>query len=182
MARQYREDSSVSLRLGDAARQVDPLVLNFSGNAAQLSDQRFAFDLDARGGQEQIASLAPGSGFLVFDRNGDGVANDGSELFGPTSGDGFSELAALDGDGNGWIDEGDAAFGQLRVWTPDASGKGELATLAAAGVGALSLTHVATPFDLKTDDNQMLGQIRSTGIFLQENGSAGTMQHVDLTA
>jgi hypothetical protein len=34
----------------------------------------------------------------------------GAELFGARSGDGFAELAALDGDGNGWIDEGDAAW------------------------------------------------------------------------
>jgi len=182
MSRSYHEETSVSLRLGDAARKVDPLVLNFTGTAAQLTDQRFAFDLDANGDQEQINFVTSGSGFLVFDRNQDGKVNNGSELFGPTSGDGFQELAALDGDGNGWIDENDAAFEQLQLWSRDSAGQDKLQSLAAAGVGAISLSRVDTPFDIKTDANAMLGHIRSSGIFLQESGTAGTIQQIDLTA
>lgn len=182
MSRSYHEETSVSLRLGDAARKVDPLVLNFAGTAAQLTDQRFSFDLDADGDKEQINFVAPGSGFLVFDRNQDGKVNNGSELFGPTSGDGFQELAALDGDNNGWIDENDAAFEQLQLWSRDSAGQDQLQSLAAAGVGAISLSRVDTPFDIKTDANAMLGHIRSSGIFLQESGTAGTIQQIDLTA
>ena len=107
MARAYHEESDIRLRLGDAARKTDPLVLNFSGTAAQLTDQRFAFDLNADGRTEQINFVAPGSGFLVFDRNRDGKVNDGRELFGPSTNDGFQELAALDDDRNSWIDEKD---------------------------------------------------------------------------
>ena len=182
MVRAYHEESDISLRLGDAARKTDPLVLNFSGTAAQLTDQRFAFDLNADGQAEQINFVAPGSGFLVFDRNADGKVNDGSELFGPTTQDGFQELAALDGDRNGWIDETDAAYDQLQVWTRSANGTDRLQSLAAANVGAIALARVATPFDLKTNDNELLGQIRNSGIFLQENGAAGTIQQIDLTA
>lgn len=181
MSRLYHEESSVSLRLGDAARKIDPLVLNFSGNAASLVDQRFSFDLNADGKEEQIAHLASGSAYLVFDRNSDGRINDGKEMFGPTSGDGFSELAALDDDGNGWIDENDRAFSELRLWQPDANGEGQLRTLQESGVGAISLARISTPFDLKGNDNQLLGQIRSSGIFLQESGMAGTIQQIDLT-
>jgi hypothetical protein len=182
MSRQYHEESNVSLRLGDAARKVDPLVLNFAGNAAQLTDQRFAFDLNADGGAENINFLAPGSGFLAFDRNGDGKINNGSELFGPTSGDGFEELATLDGDHNGWIDENDASFKQLSLWTPDKTGKDTLQSLSDAGVGAIALSRIATPFDLKTNANELLGEIRTSGIFLHETGTAGTIQQIDLTA
>ena len=182
MSRSYHEESDVRLRLGDAARQQkDPLVLNFAGNAAQLLDQRFSFDLDADGTAESINRLASGSGFLVFDRNGDGKANDGSELFGTKSGDGFADLAQLDGDGNGWIDENDTAYTSLSLWTPDAAGAGSLQGLKAANVGALALAHVATPFDLKDGGNDRLGTIRNSGIFLQENGGTGTIQQVDLS-
>jgi hypothetical protein len=182
MSRSYHEESDVRLRLGDAARQQkDPLVLNFAGTAAQLLDQRFSFDLDADGTAENINRLAAGSGFLVFDRNGDGKASDGSELFGTKSGDGFADLARLDDDGNGWIDENDTAYASLSLWTPDASGAGSLQGLKAANVGALALAHVATPFDLKDGGNDTLGTIRSSGIFLQENGGAGTIQQVDLS-
>ncbi len=182
MSRLYHEESSVSLRTGDAVRATDPLVLNFAGTAAQLTDQRFAFDLDADGSADQINFAAPGSGFLVFDRNANGKVDNGRELFGPTSGDGFQELAALDGDGNGWIDENDAAYAQLQVWSRDAAGKEGLQSLADASVGAIALARIATPFSVKTEANELLGQIRSSGIFLQEDGTAGTIQQIDLTA
>jgi len=182
MSRTYHEESDVSIRLGDAVRKTDPLVLNFSGTAAQLTDQRFAFDLNADGKSEQINFVAPGSGFLVFDRNQDGKVNNGSELFGPTTNNGFAELAKLDGDHNGWIDENDAAFANLQVWSRNAGGQDQLQSLKAAGVGAIALSQVDTPFDLKTNANAMLGQIRNTGIFLQEDGAAGTIQQIDLTA
>lgn len=182
MTRSFHEERSVSLRAGDAVRKTDPLVLNFAGTAAQLSSQRFAFDLDSDGNTEQINFLAPGSGFLVFDRNQDGKINNGRELFGPQSNDGFAELAALDDDANGWIDENDAAFAKLQVWTRDGWGNDQLQTLSQAGVGAIALSRVGTPFDIKTNDNTLLGQIRSSGIFLQESGGAGTIQQIDLTA
>lgn len=181
MARSYHEESSVSIRIGDARQKKDPLVLNFAGTAAQLTDQRFKFDLDSDGKTEDINFVTGGSGFLAFDRNGDGRINDGSELFGARSGDGFAELAALDDDGNGWIDENDAAFDKLRLWSKDAAGEDRLLTLREANVGALSLARVATPFDLKDGGNALLGQIRASGVFLQEDGRAGTMQQVDLT-
>lgn len=182
MQRSYYEESNVSLRLGDAAKATDPLVLNFAGTAASLTDQRFAFDLNSDGKDEQINFVGGGSGFLVFDRNGDGKVNNGQELFGPTSGNGFSELAKLDQDRNGWIDENDAAFSQLSVWSKTADGADILQSLREAGVGAIALAHSATPFSLKTDTNELLGQIRSSGVFLQENGQAGTIQQIDLTA
>jgi hypothetical protein len=181
MARSYHEESNVSIRLGDARQQKDPLVINFGGNAAQLTSQRFKFDLDADGQTEDINFVAGGSGFLAFDRNGDGKINDGSELFGAKTGNGFAELATLDADKNGWIDENDAAYADLRIWTKDGSGKDQLSTLKQANVGAISLAHVATPFDLKNAKNEQQGEIRASGIYLQENGAAGTIQQIDLT-
>lgn len=182
MSRSYYEETNVSLRLGDAARpQKDPLILNFSGSAGQLSDQRFSFDIDADGSADNINRLVSGSGFLALDRNGDGRINDGSELFGTKSGDGFADLAAYDDDNNGWIDEADAAYAQLRVWTPDADGGGALRTLQEADVGAIGLARIATPFAIRDAGNETLGQVRSSGIFLQESGGAGTIQQVDLS-
>lgn len=182
MSRRYQEESNIYLRLGDAARPIDPLVLNFSGNTTQLSDRRFAFDLDSDGQDEQINFTAPGSGFLVFDRNKDGKINHGGELFGPASSDGFGELAALDEDRNGWIDENDKKFNELGIWskTPDSTDK--ILSLKEAGVGAIGLQTQMTPFSIKNNDNQLFGSIRNTGIFLHESGEAGTIQQIDLTA
>lgn len=160
---------------------VDPLVINLEGNPASFSDQTFFFDLDSDGKTEKISSLAPGSGFLALDKNGDGIINDGSELFGTKSGDGFKDLAAYDEDGNGWIDESDSVFKNLKIWTKDADGRDRLMDLSQAGVGAIYLGHAATEFSAKTlDTNETQGIIRSTGIFLKESGEVGTIQHVDL--
>lgn len=181
MSREYHEESSVSLRLGDAAKKIDPLVINFSGNAASLTDQRFSFDLDTDGTKDQIARLASGSGYLVFDRNEDGRINDGSEMFGPSSGNGFAELAVLDDDRNGWIDENDRAFNDLKIWQQDGADNGQYLSLKSSGIGAIALGNISTPFDVKNPQNELLGQIRTSGIFLHENGKAGTIQQIDLT-
>lgn len=177
----HHEESSTTIQFGDARKKQDPLVINFNGPAAQLSSQRFKFDLNSDGQNEDINFAAGGSGFLALDRNGDGRINNGSELFGANSGNGFAELAAFDDDQNGWIDENDRAYAQLRVWTRDAAGNDTLATLRQANVGAISLGRAETPFDLKDSANALQGQIRSSGIFLQEDGRAGTIQQVDLT-
>jgi len=162
---------------GDAARKVDPLVLNLAGGPASLAGAT-AFDLDADGATERVAQLGAGSAYLALDRNGNGAVDSGAELFGPSTGSGFGELAALDGDGNGWVDEGDAAFAQLRLWSPAG---GALSTLQAAGVGAIYTGSAATPFDLKAG-GATVGSVAETGLFLREDGTAGTVQHVDLVA
>lgn len=181
MQRQYSETSSTSVRLGDAARKTDPLVINFNGTAAQLSEQRFAFDLNSDGTNEQINFTSHGSGFLALDINGDGRINNGSELFGPATGNGFNELAQYDGDGNGWIDESDDVYRQLKVWMKDATGSDSLSSLASLGVGAISLHAIDTPFDIKTASNQLLGSIRASSVYLNEDGTAGSVQQIDLT-
>jgi hypothetical protein len=185
MSRVHLEKTDVSIRLGDAVQQTkDPLVLNFNGNAAQLNSTKFSFDLDSDGQTENISFVAPGSGFLVLDKNQDGRANNGSELFGATSGDGFAELAAYDLDGNRWIDENDAVFSQLKIWTRDsqdgASNEDHLLSLAEAGVGALYLGSVATEFSLKNADQQLDGQVRASSVYLNEDGTVGTVQQIDL--
>ena len=88
----------------EVTQMLDPLVINLDTNIAGLSDQKFEFDLDCDGVKEQISMLEHGSGYLALDKNGDGVLNDGSELFGTGSKDGFADLAMYDEDGNGWID------------------------------------------------------------------------------
>lgn len=180
MTRHFAQSSDSEVLVGNAVRRKDPLVLNFSGAAAQLTDQVFRFDVDADGTPDTVHQLAPGSGYLVFDKNGDGKANDGSELFGTASGDGFADLARHDQDGNGWIDEGDAIFTRLRVWQPAASGGGGWQTLAEAGVGAIAVARVATPFALRSDANAAYGDIVSSGVFLREDGGVGSVQQVDL--
>jgi hypothetical protein len=178
MSRSFFTESVTSIRAGDALK--DPLVINFSGSAAELTRDRYTFDIDADGSADQIHFLTSDSGFLALDRNGDGRINDGSELFGALSGDGFADLAKLDADGNGWIDAGDPVFDRLRVWSRDEAGGEQLVALGARGVGALYVGHITTPFELKSSDNQLVGAIRQTGLYLSEEGEARSLQQIDL--
>ena len=158
----------------------DPLVINLDGNIATLEDQKFYFDLDADGVDEYISKLGSSSGYLALDKNQDGIINNGSELFGTKSGDGFKDLTIYDEDGNGWIDENDSIWEQLKIWTNDENGENILYTLKEAGVGAICLQRVNTDFSHTDVNNEIKGAIRSTGIFLYENGNVGTVQHLDL--
>ncbi len=170
MQREFTQESNVSIRKGDGVKK-DPLVINFGGTAAQLTDQKFSFDLDSDGTAEKMSFVGAGSGFLALDKNGNGSIDNGSELFGTQSGNGFADLAAYDTNGNHWIDENDAIYSKLRVWSKDAAGKDTLGTLAQRNVGALYLGNVATPFDLKNAANALQGQVRSSGVYLHEDGS-----------
>ena len=181
----YREELNVA-----QFALYDPLVINLDTDVAKLSDQTFYFDLDADGEEEEI-SMLKGSGYLALDKNDDGVINDGSELFGTKNGDGFADLARYDEDGNGWIDENDSIWSKLKIWCKDENGNDVLYKLSDKGVGAICLKNVSTDFTMQgdriaqdgtTNANATNAVIRKTGIFLYENGNAGTVQHVDMAA
>ena len=168
----------MSIREGDA-KMKDPLVLVYSGTSAELSDKITQFDLDNDGKLDQLAGVKNGA-YVVIDRNRDGAVNDASELLGALSNDGFSDLRALDDDGNGFVDEGDQSYSQLYAWDPTAAPKTQLTTLSSAGIGALYTGQVASPFDVRSDAGALQGRVRSTGMYLTENGTVRPMEQLDL--
>ena len=176
MSRSLTMSSHLDVRGGTL---TDPLVLNFSGTSAQLTDQTFVFDLNSDGEGEEVHLATGQTAFLALDRNQDGVINNGSELFGTKTGDGFAELALLDDDKNGWLDSADESFDALKLFRVDDQGLMKIHSLVSLGIGALYLDSTSTEFGLYSAQMQM-GQIRTSGIYLNENGSAGTMQQVDL--
>ena len=114
------------------------------------------FDLRPGGPPEKVTWTAPNSGdaFLFLDRNGNGIVDDGGELFGNstpllgggTASNGYIALAEFDlltlgGNSNGTVDAGDALFPYLGVWVDvnhnGMSESGELRSLSDAGVIAL---------------------------------------------
>ncbi len=179
MSRQFQQYYKEDFKL-DTFRMCDPLVINLDTDIAELSDQNFYFDIDGDGELDEVAGLGAGSGYLALDKNGDGVINDGSELFGTASGNGFEDLRAYDQDGNGWIDENDAVWDKLKIWCKDENGRDVLYGLAEKGVGAICLKNVSTDFTLRGDGGRTKGAIRNSGVFLYENGNVGTVQHVDV--
>ena len=160
---------------------TDPLVINLDTDMTEISDQKFFFDIDSDGKEEEISELGKGSGFLALDKNGDGKVNDGNELFGTKSGDGFKDLAEYDKDGNGWIDENDDVFSELKVWTKDKDGNDVFLDLKEADVGAIYLGYVDTQYSFKDESLNTNAVLRKTGVYLKEStGKAGTVSHVDL--
>ena len=170
----------LSERLTSSAALKDPLVLNLEGLVPGFSSARFEFDLDADGSSESLTQLANNSAFLALDRNGNGQIDDGNELFGARSGNGFAELAALDDDGNGILDDADSGFASLRLYRSDTA----LLTLGDQKIGAIFLNAAATPFMHLGGDQGAQGEspavLRQTGIYLAEDGKAGTLQQIDL--
>ena len=159
---------------------TDPLVINFGATTARLTDTLFEFDMNGNGETGEFAALGEGSGYLVLDRNGNGKVDDGTELFGPRSGSGFSELAAYDDDGNRWEDANDEIFDSLNVWVQTADGNEELRSLAEVGVAALYVDSAEDRFTLSNSQGVPLGQIRATGIYLSTDGEVRTLEELDL--
>jgi hypothetical protein len=178
MSREFANHESIDIRAGDELK--DPLVINYAGTAAQLEETDLRFDIDLDGNLDQLKFVSAGSGFLALDKNRDGRINDGSELFGPDSGDGFTELADYDSDNNNWIDENDAIYERLRIWERNSQGETTLVSLGQRGIGAIYLERVETPFSLNGPQNNHLGEVRTTGLFLSESGLPGTVQQLEM--
>ncbi|MCK5313348.1 MAG: hypothetical protein KAJ62_14625, partial [Desulfobacteraceae bacterium] len=179
MKREFQASSSFSFKAGDAL--IDPLVINMNQNAADLTDTEFKFDINSDGIDENLAWLQGSSGFLVFDKNKNGIADNGTELFGPTTGNGFNELAELDYDNNSFIDENDPDFRNLMLWSGNSFEESQITSLKHHGIGAIGLINVKSEFSVNNELNITLGKIQRTGIYLRENGQAGTIQQLDLS-
>jgi len=157
---------------------ADPLVINLDADMPQLSSNTFSFDIDNDGTSDQISKLKKGNGFLALDRDYNGTIDAGNELFGSQHGNGFEELSLFDSDKNFWIDENDSIFDKLRVWVNN-DDKNELLALGEVGIGAIYLGNTNTSFEYK-DEKSDLGKLKSSGLFLRENGEAGIISQLDL--
>jgi T1SS-143 domain-containing protein len=130
---------------GDGAGS--PLVFDLDGDGIELisKEEGVLFDIDLDGIEDQTAWVSADDGLLAIDKNGDGIINDRSELFGDTDGftDGFDNLSSYDGNNDGVIDVNDEVFDELLIWqdlnSDGVSDQGELLTLAQIGIVSISL-------------------------------------------
>lgn len=158
---------------------MDPLVIELKGSFPSLNSKTFSFDIDSDGAEDQISMLGNTSAFLALDKNSNGIIDNGNELFGAKSGNGFQELRMYDEDKNGWIDENDSIFNKLRVWYKTEK-RDELIAIGEVGIGAIYLGDIVTPFEVKNSSNELLGVMRKSSFFLFENGKGGMISQIDL--
>jgi len=127
-----------------------PLVLDTAGDGIAPTSLEAGVSFAITPGVARTAWVQGDDALLVFDRNGNGSIDDGSELFGEhNAANGFAALARLDastqgGNDNGLVEAGDLLFEQLQAWT-DTNGdgvsqEGELHPLKAFGIVALELS------------------------------------------
>lgn len=141
---------------------TSPILINVRNNSPQdhlsSATEGVMFDINGNGVPERVAwPQDPSSvGLLALDNNGNGVIDNGSELFGTVTrlrdghlaANGFVALAEFDENRDDQIDAHDAIFPRLRVWFDlDRNGRSEAAelwTLRQAGVVAISTRYRET--------------------------------------
>ena len=141
-----------------------PIIVDVAGNGFDLTNnaQGVRFDLDRDGIKEHLSWTTANSddAFVALDRNGNGIIDDGSELFGnftsqpsPAPGigrNGFNAIAKYDrpengGNADGKIDSNDVIFRSLLLWQ-DTNHNGtseaeELKTFPQVGLKTLELDY-----------------------------------------
>ncbi len=172
-SKELYEAHNMELQFGNPNLK-DPLVINYSEDSNpfdNLSTLRFEFDLNNDGENELIPLLKKGSGFLAYDRNDNGEIDNGHELFGPKTDDGFQELAQYDHDNNNWIDENDAIFDKLKVWQINENGDNNLVSLVDLNIGAIYLESVESGFEYQNKIDKVDAVQRANGIYVKNDGS-----------
>jgi hypothetical protein len=144
---------------GNAWARCSPIVIDLGNNGINLGEAGIGvyFDVNADGVRDHVQWVRRGGdeGFLALDRNGNGLIDDGGELFGVgtplvlegrNAPNGFVGLAQYDtrqlgGNDDGLITEADAIWPQLRIWVDlDADGVStynEMRTLESYGITSL---------------------------------------------
>ncbi|MDD3324530.1 MAG: hypothetical protein PHN38_05365 [Sulfurospirillaceae bacterium] len=168
--------TSTAFSIQDGKVMQDPLVISLDGNQP-LSANSFSFNLNNDGGK--LSFINGNGGYLCLDENEDSKIENGSELFGPKSGDGFKELASYDEDKNGWIDEKDTIFKSLRIWQVHQDEE-QLLSLQEVGVGAISLERIDLGFVLKSDIDTPIAQFKEGSVALGKNGDVYGVYSVDI--
>ena len=143
-----------SIACGATSRQLRDysnlltIDLNQDGVIYRMPETRF-FDLDANDLVEQTEWVTPPDGFLVMDRDGDGLITSGREFFGnhtilsdgSLAEGGLQALKDLDENRDLKIDAQDGVFSRLQAWV-DKNGNGECEEGELSGIEALGVKSI----------------------------------------
>jgi Ca2+-binding RTX toxin-like protein len=178
---------AISKEFNDAEDIISPIVLDLDGDGVETlpTADGVPFDHYGDGSRERSGWIGSDDGLLVWDRNGNGQIDNGSELFGnrtPLRGgsvaaNGFAALASWDDNADGRIDANDILWSSLRVWR-DRNGDGmstpgEIAVLSDLGVTAINTAYVnSTGVDAQGNAHKQIGS------FTRPDGSTGAAEDV----
>ncbi len=178
---------AISKEFNDAKDIISPIVLDLDRDGVETvsTADGVPFDYDGDGSRERSGWVGSDDGLLVWDRNGNGQIDNGSELFGnrtPLRGggvaaNGFAALASWDDSGDGRIDANDILWSSLRVWR-DRNGDGlstpdEITFLSDLGITAISTAYVnSTSVDAQGNAHKQIGS------FTRADGSTGAAEDV----
>ena len=173
----YLSYGKKATKAGEAISPYSPIILDLDGDGVETIGYKGGtyFDHDGNGFAEETGWAGSDDGFLVLDRNGDGIINSGRELFGDNTflkngqkaPNGFAALAEFDDNRDGKIDSSDAIWSHLKVWRDlDGDGyslAGELYSLDELGIKSLSTgyTTVSNP-DGKGNTEAWVGSYEKT--------------------
>ena len=181
----FKQTTSSEERIGISLeelgiKKVDPLVLDLDGSGVKLTEagKGAIFDITADGKLDNTAWVKGNTALLTYDRNGNGVVDNGSELFGDQNGaaHGFAELAKYDSNRDSVINILDPVFKALKLYR-DLNGDGkmtrnEFSTLNEMGIKELNL-------NFKRDNTDLNGNsLILNGSFTREDGSKGQLADV----
>ncbi|WP_297990140.1 calcium-binding protein, partial [uncultured Campylobacter sp.] len=141
------KDDDKDKKPGDP-KYYDPLVVDLGGDGIELIKMNGAinFDHDLNGFAEATGWIGKNEAFLALDKNGNGVIDNASELFGDGSSmNGFEELKKYDSNKDGTIDEKDEIWSKLLLWqdkNSDAiSSKDELSNIKDSQIKSIDLNY-----------------------------------------
>lgn len=172
---------------GTAEEVRSPLVVDLDGDGVETvtAEGGVYFDHDANGFKENSGWVGQDDGILVRDINGNGIIDNGTELFGNnsvlSSGEkavnGFEALKDLDDNNDGIFDRNDKAWNEVKIWK-DANGngivdEGELLTLEQAGIAGINLD-----YDNQENVDENGNAHKQTGTFIKTDGTTGTITDV----
>ena len=171
----------------------DPLALDLDGDGIEaVAANGFAgalFDHTGSGIRTATGWISADDGLLVRDINGNGIIDNGAELFGDNTKlknggaaqHGFAALADLDSNGDKVIDAKDAAFKELRVWRDinqdGISQNNELFTLQSLGIKSFNTAYTNTRHNLGNGNTLV-----QKGSYTKADGTNAVMGDLELAA
>ena len=158
---------------------IDPLVLDLDGDGVELLARAdgVLFDMDGDGFAEPSGWVMGDDGFLALDGNGNGLIDDIGELFGSATEAGIDELATHDLNADGAIDALDAVFADLRVWQDlDRDGVTDAGEL--RSLTELGIQSISLTTQAPATGSIAGNAIDAEGSFIWSDGSSGTLADV----